>query len=266
MNLPGPDALAVALARYEKRQIPPLPGRTNHRHAGILLPLRWQGDTIQLVATRRTSHLRDHAGEVVFPGGKPDPTDADLTATALREAHEELGIHRAQVLGSLSAIPLFTSDFRLFPTVARIDDAPCGLIPPRLPRSTSSICAVCSRGNTSSPSPGPTRPAFPPPPCLRWAVRTIPSCTVVPPSVSFMAPRSVVEALRAALPFDTTRWTWDMTVMGPRRLLSPSPACPEATTRERPCASPIEFLFFFAAFYGLYLAARRHLRSRTCCC
>ena len=57
MNLPGPDALAAALARYEKRQIPPLPGRTNHRHAGILLPLRWQGDTIQLVATRRTLSL-----------------------------------------------------------------------------------------------------------------------------------------------------------------------------------------------------------------
>lgn len=96
-----------------------LPGRTNHLKSGVLLPIQWQDDELTIIATVRAAHLRAHAGEVCFPGGRPEEGDASLEQTALREAREELGIDDAEVLGTLSSIPLYTSDFRLFPFVAR---------------------------------------------------------------------------------------------------------------------------------------------------
>lgn len=123
-ELPSPTAIREALGRRELHDIPALPGRTNHLRAGVLVPLRWEADRLVCIATQRTAHLREHAGEVVFPGGKRDPLDVDLVHTALREAEEELGICDAVPLGPLSAMPLFTSDYRLVPTVAQLGPRP----------------------------------------------------------------------------------------------------------------------------------------------
>jgi 8-oxo-dGTP pyrophosphatase MutT (NUDIX family) len=71
--------------------------------------------------TLRSSNLRNHAGEVCFPGGRPEPGDADLEATARREAVEELGVAVLEVFGRLSSVPLYTSDYRLEPFVAQVD-------------------------------------------------------------------------------------------------------------------------------------------------
>jgi len=78
------------------------------------------GEHLTTVLTLRTSNLSNHASEVCFPGGRPEASDGTLEATALREAREELGIEDAEVLGQLSSIPLFTSEFRLNPCVAQI--------------------------------------------------------------------------------------------------------------------------------------------------
>lgn len=121
---PSPESMRAALERHTLHDIPALPGRTNHMRAGVLVPLRWDVDQLTCIVTQRTSHLREHAGEVVFPGGKPDPVDRDLGDTAMREAREELGIVDAEPLGVLSAMPLFTSDYRLVPTVARLSSRP----------------------------------------------------------------------------------------------------------------------------------------------
>ena len=120
------DGLAAALRDWPLQDIPALPGRRNHRRAGVLLPLVWRDDRLLAVATLRARRLREHAGEVSFPGGKREDGDADLTQTALREAHEEIGLHpdRVRVLGHLSAMPLYTSDYRLVPTVAAFADGP----------------------------------------------------------------------------------------------------------------------------------------------
>jgi 8-oxo-dGTP pyrophosphatase MutT (NUDIX family) len=90
----------------------------------VLVPLVWEGERLTCVATLRAASLRSHAGEVCFPGGRPEPEDDDLIATALREAHEELGIEGAEILGPLSSIPLYTSDYRLRPWVAAIPPQP----------------------------------------------------------------------------------------------------------------------------------------------
>lgn len=115
-------ALRSALAAHEPTRVPALPGRTNHLRAGVLVPIVW-GERPRVVATARPHSLRLHGGEIAWPGGRAEPFDADLCATALREAREELGIRDAEVLGTLSAVPLYTSDYRLVPTVALVADA-----------------------------------------------------------------------------------------------------------------------------------------------
>lgn len=118
----SPDALAQALAARPLHDIPPVPGRTNHKRAPVLVPLRWGAEGVEVLLTERSTTLRSHAGEVSFPGGKPEPGDADAWATARREAHEEIGLHPDEVtlLGPLSHMPLGTSDYRLVPFVGAV--------------------------------------------------------------------------------------------------------------------------------------------------
>jgi 8-oxo-dGTP pyrophosphatase MutT (NUDIX family) len=75
------------------------------------------GATVLL--TRRTEHLRDHAGQISFPGGRVEPEDADAMATALREAQEEVGLapQHVEVVGCLPAYTTVTH-FVVTPVVA----------------------------------------------------------------------------------------------------------------------------------------------------
>lgn len=65
--------------------------------AAVLIPLVLRPTGITVLLTQRTAHLRDHAGQVSFPGGRSEAHDADAAATALREAEEEVGLAAAQV-------------------------------------------------------------------------------------------------------------------------------------------------------------------------
>lgn len=118
------DALERVLAGYVPPIVPALPGRTNHLRGGVLAALAPGGQAgPTLLLTVRALHLRSHAGEVSYPGGQPSPADADLGATALREAEEELGLRTVRVIGRLAEMPLGTSDWRICPTVAQVDPA-----------------------------------------------------------------------------------------------------------------------------------------------
>jgi 8-oxo-dGTP pyrophosphatase MutT (NUDIX family) len=71
--------------------------RQQLRPAAVLVPLFLRHDQPWVLLTRRSEHLKHHAGEISFPGGGVEPEDADLWQTALRENEEEMGIAAADV-------------------------------------------------------------------------------------------------------------------------------------------------------------------------
>jgi len=113
------EAIRASLEQHELFEMGPLPGRTNHIQAGVLVPLVWAPQLCVLM-TVRSAQLRIHPGDPCFPGGRSEPGDRDLLATALREANEELGIRDPEILGRLSSVPLYTSDHRIEPFVAAV--------------------------------------------------------------------------------------------------------------------------------------------------
>ena len=69
--------------------------------AAVLIPLYAHRDELHVILTKRTDKVEHHKGQISFPGGAFDPTDADLVYTALRESHEEIGLvpEHVEVIG-----------------------------------------------------------------------------------------------------------------------------------------------------------------------
>jgi len=90
--------------------------------AGVLVPVV-EGDRPRLLFTERADHLPEHPGQMSFPGGGAEPEDADIRATALREADEEIGLapDEVEVVGRLDDIRTIT-EYAVTPFVARIPD------------------------------------------------------------------------------------------------------------------------------------------------
>lgn len=96
------------------------PGRVL-RPAAVLVAVCADADRPHVLLTKRASHLRHHAGQVAFPGGKVDATDASAEAAALREAHEEIGLPAGMVtvLGCLPQHETVTG-FAVTPVLALV--------------------------------------------------------------------------------------------------------------------------------------------------
>ncbi|WP_413717877.1 CoA pyrophosphatase [Silicimonas sp. MF1-12-2] len=92
------------------------------RAAGVLVPVIDRGRDAHVLLTKRSSALKHHPGQIAFPGGKVDPDDRDVVATALREAREEIGLieGQAEVLGALPSHETVTG-FTVTPVLALID-------------------------------------------------------------------------------------------------------------------------------------------------
>jgi len=90
-------------------------------HASVLVPLVEHGQQLNVLLTQRTDHLRDHAGQISFPGGRAESHDEDAVATALREAEEEVGLlqQHVEVIGQLPTYTTVTA-FVVTPVVALI--------------------------------------------------------------------------------------------------------------------------------------------------
>jgi 8-oxo-dGTP pyrophosphatase MutT (NUDIX family) len=92
------------------------------RPAAVLVPLVARGTEVRVLLTQRTAHLYEHAGQISFPGGRVEESDADPIATALRESHEEIGLPPAAVdiLGALPRYVTATS-YEVTPVVGLIE-------------------------------------------------------------------------------------------------------------------------------------------------
>jgi 8-oxo-dGTP pyrophosphatase MutT (NUDIX family) len=90
------------------------------RPAAVLIPVVDHPQPTVLL-TQRSTHLNDHAGQISFPGGKIDPTDASPLDAALREANEEIGLDR-EFIDPIGYLDLYGTSFgfRILPTLARV--------------------------------------------------------------------------------------------------------------------------------------------------
>lgn len=108
-----------------------LPKERKLRDAGVLVPIYMEANEPVLYLTKRSSGLQHHPGQIAFPGGKKEETDADILATALREAREEIRLEpqNVEVLGRLPPHETVTG-FQVTPVVGRII-APFAPVPER---------------------------------------------------------------------------------------------------------------------------------------
>lgn len=127
--VPSEALTAEALRRRfaaEAGWTPEIPGDTGPAGpaptpAAVLVPLVTRAEGLQVLLTQRTDHLRDHAGQISFPGGRTEPEDRDPVDTALRETEEEIGLARShvEVIGHLPLYATITG-FVVTPVVALV--------------------------------------------------------------------------------------------------------------------------------------------------
>ena len=105
---------AVAGIDREERALTP---------AAVLVPLVERAEGYTVLLTQRTDHLEHHAGQISFPGGRTEDEDASPVHTALREAEEEIGLHRRHVVEIAGFLDLYqtVTGFLVTPVVGFVD-------------------------------------------------------------------------------------------------------------------------------------------------
>jgi 8-oxo-dGTP pyrophosphatase MutT (NUDIX family) len=117
-GLPGRD-YQLKMAAILKRSIFDAPPTA--RKAAVMMLLFPKNGEWQLILTERTGNDKDpHSHQISFPGGSAELSDADLAATALRETHEEIGLHPStiQIIGTMTDVYIPVSNFHVQPFLA----------------------------------------------------------------------------------------------------------------------------------------------------
>jgi 8-oxo-dGTP pyrophosphatase MutT (NUDIX family) len=118
----------LAVEELRRRLLAPEDAAAMEAHgstdAAVLLALYGWPEQPGLIFTERRADLRRHAGEISFPGGRQDEGDADLTATALREAQEEIALDptAVELAGALPPVSTFVTGYRVHPFVGLVAD------------------------------------------------------------------------------------------------------------------------------------------------
>lgn len=125
-TLPGEEAQAAMMPRLSSKSRFSLEARKDARLGGVMILLyqkdgRWYFPLIQ-----RPDYDGVHAKQMSFPGGKKDTSDPDLTATAIREAEEEIGVYvdKKNIIGHLSDLFIVASNFNVKPAIAISQNIP----------------------------------------------------------------------------------------------------------------------------------------------
>jgi 8-oxo-dGTP pyrophosphatase MutT (NUDIX family) len=127
-RVPALSDLVARLASFGPPVIhrTPMPAAGAPSKSAVLAALYEDDDGPSVVLTRRAAHLRSHRGEVAFPGGRAEFADADLIATALREAHEETALDpgSVEIVGRLDGLQTFSSGSEIHPYVGVLPGRP----------------------------------------------------------------------------------------------------------------------------------------------
>src|SRR3954468_3263813 len=129
--MPTPDRLRELLLTPEEAA--EMDSKGGQNDAAVLVPLYVKNGDLHAVFTKRRDDLRKHAGEISFPGGRPDFEGEDLGTTALREAEEEIGLPRedVEIVGALPPTGTFVTNYRIHPYVGIIEPGKEWEIEPR---------------------------------------------------------------------------------------------------------------------------------------
>ena len=119
------EALESAISGYNSRTL--TDQRNEQRRSAVLIPIYCSAqDELHVILTRRSAMMKHHTHEVSFPGGNQEPEDQDLWATAIREAHEEIGLNPElpRFVGTLDSFVTVGSNSLVTPFVGILDTVP----------------------------------------------------------------------------------------------------------------------------------------------
>jgi 8-oxo-dGTP pyrophosphatase MutT (NUDIX family) len=123
-SLPPARELAIGLSSWLGARSPT--SISEGRRAAVLLVLYDKAGRPHTLLTKRSDAVPVHSGQISLPGGRMEPDDADLWATALRETEEEVGVPRGHVapVGRLDDVATIATSFVITPYVGLLEDAP----------------------------------------------------------------------------------------------------------------------------------------------
>ncbi len=125
-SLPSDATLSALLEGADHHDLHIWRPMDGDRPASVLVPLLTGDGELRVLLTLRAAGLNNHAGQYSFPGGRPEPHDADALATALREAHEEVGVAAdgVRIVGRLPETTTYKTGYAISPFVGVIDASP----------------------------------------------------------------------------------------------------------------------------------------------
>lgn len=124
--LPGDEAQMKMASTFRRARLMEDIDRRKVRLGSVLISLYLDKGEIHTVLMKRPSYKGVHSGQVSFPGGKKEEEDDDLIMTALREAHEEVGIipEKVNIIGALSELYIPPSNFLVLPVMGYMKEKP----------------------------------------------------------------------------------------------------------------------------------------------
>ena len=123
-ELPGESAHRLMLPKG--RNLYPAEGKINIIQSSVLMLIFPDNGVIYTCLIRRPATMRNHGGQIAFPGGRFEPSDNDLIQTALRESFEEIGVNGnlPEVIGALTPIYVQVSNFTINPFIGWCETLP----------------------------------------------------------------------------------------------------------------------------------------------
>ncbi len=125
-ELPGRDAQLRMGSEIRMKELMFQPENEFTKKSSVLILLFPKNNDLFSVLIQRPEYDGTHGGQMALPGGKYEPEDIDISATALRETHEEIGVHASKIelLGNLTKLFIPPSNFLVMPFVGYTDQQP----------------------------------------------------------------------------------------------------------------------------------------------